>query len=45
MPPEWLTLIAWIWLGVAFITSGVILFDILVAGHRQRMGVMEAVSR
>ena len=43
MPPEWLTVIAWIWLGVAFITSGVILFDVFVAGHRQQMGVMEAV--
>jgi hypothetical protein len=43
MPPEWLTVIAWIWLGVAFITSGVILYDIFVAGHRQQMGVMEAV--
>ena len=39
----WLTVIAWIWLGVALITSGVILFDIFVAGHRQQMGVMEAV--
>jgi hypothetical protein len=43
MPPEWVTVIAWIWLGVAFITSGVILYDIFVAGHRQQMGVMEAV--
>jgi hypothetical protein len=43
MPPTWLTVIAWIWLGVAFITSGVILFDLFAAGHRQRMGVMEAV--
>lgn len=43
MPPDWLTVIAWIWLGVAFITSGMILFDIFVAGHRRQMGVMEAV--
>jgi Domain of unknown function (DUF4396) len=43
MPPAWLTVIAWIWLGVAFITSGVILLDIFVTGHRQQMGVMEAV--
>jgi hypothetical protein len=43
MPPEWLTVTAWISLGVALITSGVILFDIFVAGHRQQMGVMEAV--
>jgi hypothetical protein len=45
MPPEWLTVIAWIWLGIAFISSGVILFDVFVAGHRQQMGVMEAVYR
>jgi hypothetical protein len=43
MPPEWLTVIAWIWLRVAFITSGVILFDIFVGGHHQRMGMIEAV--
>jgi len=43
VPPEWLTVIAWLWLGVAFITSGVILVDIFVAGHRQQMAVMEAV--
>jgi hypothetical protein len=43
MPPEWLTAVAWIWLGVAFVTSGVILHDIFVAGHRQQMGVMDAV--
>jgi hypothetical protein len=35
MPPDWLTVVAWIWLGVAVITSGVILYDIFVAGHRQ----------
>ena len=43
MPPEWLTVIAWIWLRVAFITSGLILFDIFVGGHRQQMGMMEPV--
>jgi Domain of unknown function (DUF4396) len=43
MQPGWLTVIAWAWLAVAIITSGVILFDIFVTGHRQQMGVMEAV--
>jgi hypothetical protein len=43
MPPLWLTVIAWIWLGVAFITSAVIVFDIFGQGHRQRRGVMDAV--
>ena len=43
MPPIWLTVIAWIWMSIAFITSGVIAFDIFVQGHRQQMGVMDAV--
>ena len=42
-PPTWLTVIAWIWLGLAFICSGVILVDILLRGHRQQMAVMDAV--
>jgi hypothetical protein len=43
MPPVWLTVVAWIWLVVAFITFAVILFDIFVAGHRQQMSVMGAI--
>lgn len=43
MPPIWLTVIAWIWIGLAFSTSFVIAFDIFVRGHRQQMGVMDAV--
>lgn len=43
MPPTWLTVMAWIWLGLGFICAGTILFDIFVRGHRQQMGVMEAV--
>jgi hypothetical protein len=43
MPPVWLSVTAWIWLGGAFITSGVILFDIFATGRRQQMGVMDAV--
>jgi hypothetical protein len=43
MPSVGLTVIAWIWLGAAFITSGVIAFDIFVRGDRQSMGVMDAV--
>jgi hypothetical protein len=39
----WLTVIAWISLSVAFTTSGVVAFDIFVRGHRQPMGVMDAV--
>src|SRR3982074_1044541 len=43
MPSIWLTGFAWIWISVAFITSGVVAFDIFVRGNRQQMGVMEAV--
>src|SRR2546429_2341746 len=43
MPPTWLTVVAWIWLGVGFASAAVLLFDIFVRGHRQPMGVMEAV--
>jgi Domain of unknown function (DUF4396) len=43
MPPTWLTVIAWISLGLAFITCALILFDIFGRGHRQQMGVMDAV--
>lgn len=43
MPPTWLTIIAWVSLAVAFITAGVILYDIYGQGNRQKMGVMEAV--
>jgi hypothetical protein len=43
MPPIWLTVIAWIWISLAFSTSGVIAFDTFGRGHRQQMGVMDAV--
>jgi hypothetical protein len=46
MPSIWLTGgIAWIWINVAFITSGVVAFDIFVRGHRQQMGVMDRFTR
>jgi hypothetical protein len=43
VPSTWLTVIAWISLGLACICSGAILFDLFVRGHRQQMGVMDAV--
>jgi hypothetical protein len=43
MPPTWLTAIAWLWLGVAFISASAIAFDIFLRGHRQQMRVMDAV--
>lgn len=43
MPPTWLTELAWIALGVAFICAGEIFYDIFGRGYRQKMGVMEIV--
>ena len=43
MPPSWLQTIAWISLVSAGICAVIILLDIFVAKHRQKMGVMEWV--
>lgn len=43
MPPTWLTILAWVYLGVCFVCAGVISYDILFAGRRQPMGVMNFV--
>lgn len=43
MPPQWLTAVAWVSLGVAFLSAAAILWDLYVRGHRQQMRVMEAV--
>lgn len=43
MPPTWLTVVAWIALIAGFVCAAVILVDIYVRGHRQKMGVMEIV--
>jgi hypothetical protein len=43
MAPAWLTVVAWIYLSVCFVCAAVIAYDIFVAGHRQPMGVMNAV--
>lgn len=42
-PSTLLTIIAWVSLGVAFLSALVILADLFVAGHRQRMWIMEIV--
>ncbi len=42
-PPAWLEVIAWCSLVVAFAIGLFIAFDIFLRGHRQKMGVMEAV--
>lgn len=43
IPPQWLETIGWISLGLAFLCSFYILYDIYIRGYRQKMGIMEAV--
>ncbi len=43
MPPEWLTVVAWIALAVAFASAAWIAGDIFLRGYRQQMWIMEAV--
>ncbi|MGN6607388.1 MAG: hypothetical protein ACTHMS_10330 [Jatrophihabitans sp.] len=43
MPATWLTVLAWVALGVAFASAAWILADIYTRGYRQKMPVMEAV--
>jgi hypothetical protein len=42
VPPDWLTAIAWLWIGLAFASALIIIGDI-ARGYRQPMGVMDAV--
>jgi hypothetical protein len=41
--PAWLTAISWVFLGLALLCAAAILYDIYIAGYRQRTRVMEAV--
>ncbi len=43
MPPAWLTILAWVALGLAFASAAIILVDIYGRGYRQHMKVMEIV--
>jgi hypothetical protein len=43
MAPNWLTALAWVYLGICFVCAGVIAYDIFVNHRRQPMGVMDAV--
>jgi putative flippase GtrA len=43
MPPDWLTILAWISLAAGFLSAGAIGYDIYGRGMRQPMRVMEAV--
>jgi hypothetical protein len=41
--PTWLTAVAWAYLSICFCCAAFVAGDIFVAGHRQPMGVMNAV--
>jgi hypothetical protein len=43
MPPTWLTIIAWISIAAAFVSTAAIVYDIYGRGLRQPMRVMEVV--
>ena len=43
MAPNWLTALAWVYLGICFVCAGAIAYDIFVNHRRQPMGVMDAV--
>ncbi len=43
MIPTWLTVISWIFVGIAVLCAVAILYDIYGRGYRQRTSVMEAV--
>ncbi len=43
MAPTWLTVIAWVYIGICFTCAGVIAYDIVIAGRRQPMAVMNWV--
>jgi hypothetical protein len=43
MPAQWLTIVAWVSLTAAFLTAGLIAYDIYGHGYRQKMAVMDAV--
>ena len=43
MVPIWLTVISWIFLGLAFVCAGLIFHDVYGLGYRQHTWIMEAV--
>ena len=43
MAPTWLTTVAWFYLGVCFVCTAAITYDIFFNRRRQPMGVMDAV--
>jgi hypothetical protein len=43
MAPTWLTVVAWTYLSICFACAAAIGYDIFAGGHRQPMGIMNAV--
>ncbi len=43
MIPTWLTVVSWIFVGIAVLCAAALLYDIYGRGYRQRTSVMEAV--
>ncbi len=43
MPPDWLTIVAWIALALALATSAAIVVDMCIRGNRPRMSIMAGV--
>jgi hypothetical protein len=43
MPATWLTVLAWSCFGMASACAAVVVLEVYVRGHRQRMTVMEIV--
>jgi hypothetical protein len=43
MAPDWLTSVAWLYIGICFLCAGAIAYDIGFNRRRQAMGVMNAV--
>ena len=41
--PAWLTTVSWIFLGLALVSAGILLYDIYGRGYRQRLRAMEVV--
>jgi hypothetical protein len=43
MRPDWLTVLSWIAIAIAFASAALILIDTFALHHRQQMPIMEAV--
>jgi Domain of unknown function (DUF4396) len=43
VPPQWLTIVGWISIALAFLTAAAIVRDIFIVGNRQHVWIMDAV--